>query len=73
MDAPVSQPSSLLLAGEGRTARAARLKKERKKERECFFGRVLDVSDGVIGSCGNGGKRRGGGKRFLGEVWNFQT
>lgn len=70
MDAPVSQPSSPLLTSEGHTVELrgdVRLKKERK---ECF-GRVLDMSDRVIGSCGNEGRGWGVGmggnifRRFL--------
>lgn len=54
MDAPVSQLSSPLLTSDGHTVKlfgVVRLKKERK-----VFFRVLDMSDGVIGSCGNEGR-----------------
>ncbi|GLD70517.1 protocadherin Fat 4-like protein [Lates japonicus] len=54
MDAPVSQLSSPLLTTEGWTAELFGLVRLRKEK--SVFGRVLDMSDSVIGSCGNEGR-----------------
>lgn len=77
MDAPVSQLSSPLLTTEGWTAELFGLVRLRKEK--SVFGRVLDMSDSVIGSCGNEG--RGvvvvvvvvvGGVNILGGAWKCQ-
>lgn len=41
---------------------------EGRKKKRVFLWRVLDMSDGFIGSCGNEGKGGGGGT-FLGGCW----
>ncbi len=54
MDAPVSQLSSPLLTSEGHMVEL--LVSERLKKENSVFERVRDMSDVVIGSCGNEGR-----------------